>query len=242
MTRICVTTHRYLLIMARLRVYDVAEQDFRKVVANSLSLRQIIRTLQLHDHTNTYKRLRRRIEDLALDTSHFRSCGQRRASYSPEQLRDAVKNSRSLRQTLIALGLRAEGGNYRTVRRAIDTLEIDTSHFTGQGWRKDSTRPMTPPRPLKEVLVENSEATTSHVRRRLLQEGLVEQQCAICGIREWMGKPLTIELDHVNGIHNDHRLENIRMLCPNCHSQTPTYRGRNRRRPETRTPTQLCIL
>lgn len=228
--------------MTRQRVYDVADEDFRRAVASCVSLRQIIRKLQLHDHTNTYKRLRQRIEEMHLDTSHFRASGRGRASYSPAQLKDAVKASRSVRQTLIALGLRPEGGNYKSVQGAIERLQLDTSHFTGQGWRKDSTRPITPPRPLSEVLVRNSDFNTSHVRKRLLRECMIDQQCDVCGIREWMGQPLTIELHHINGIRNDHRLENIRMLCPNCHSQTSTYRGRNRRRPESPTPTQLCIL
>jgi hypothetical protein len=68
------------------------------------------------------------------------------------------------------------------------------------------------------------------VKRRLLEAGILKNICDLCGISEWRGEPLAIQLDHRNGIRNDHRLENLRMLCPNCHSQTETYAARNRRR------------
>lgn len=68
------------------------------------------------------------------------------------------------------------------------------------------------------------------IKRRLLELGLLRDECSRCGITEWRGKPLAIHLDHINGVKNDNRIENLRMLCPNCHSQTPTFSGRNLRR------------
>ncbi len=68
------------------------------------------------------------------------------------------------------------------------------------------------------------------VKRALLREGILSNKCDECGLDEWRGKPLSIHVDHINGIHDDHRLENLRMLCPNCHSQTETYGAKNRRR------------
>lgn len=230
-----------LKCMPRRRVYEIPENEFRTAVSECLSLRAIIRTVGLHDHTNTYKRLRQRIAELGLDTSHFRGSGRRPRAYTPEQLKDAVAASRSIRQTLLALGIRGEGGNYKIVRRDIEAFDIDTSHFTGRGWRIGETKPVTPPRPLGDVLVKDSALSTSQVRKRLLREGLIEQRCQLCGISEWMGKSLTIELDHINGVHNDHRLANLRMLCPNCHSQTRTYRGRNIRQQSSK-PIQLGML
>lgn len=67
------------------------------------------------------------------------------------------------------------------------------------------------------------------IRRVLLREGVLEKRCAVCGIDSWLGQPLSLHLDHINGIATDHRIENLRMLCPNCHSQTDTYGGRNLR-------------
>lgn len=226
---------------ARRRVYDITEEEFRSAVSNSLSLRGTIRTLDLHDHTNTYKRLRQRISDLGLDVSHFRAHGRRPRRYHRAQLEAAVAGSRSIRQTLEKLGLRPEGG-YSIIRRDLRAFQIDTSHFRGRGWRLGETRPVSPPRPLSQLLVQDSPTSTCQIRKRLLREGLLELRCQICATTEWLGRPLTLELDHVNGINNDHRLENLRLLCPNCHSQTDTFRGRNRGRYSTAQPTQLSIL
>lgn len=82
--------------------------------------------------------------------------------------------------------------------------------------------------PITRLLATSKSRTA--VRRRLLDDGVLENACSICGLREWQGKPISMHIDHINGIRDDHRLENLRMLCPNCHSQTPTYAGRNAKR------------
>jgi 5-methylcytosine-specific restriction endonuclease McrA len=82
---------------------------------------------------------------------------------------------------------------------------------------------------IDEMLTEKSPYARPHIRARLLNNSILKQECSICGISEWLGKPLSFDLDHINGISDDHRLENLRMLCPNCHSQTETYRGRNKK-------------
>jgi hypothetical protein len=76
------------------------------------------------------------------------------------------------------------------------------------------------------VLLANTKSRAA-VRRRLLSEGWLQNECSICGLREWLGQPIAMHIDHINGVRDDHRFENLRMLCPNCHSQTPTYGGRN---------------
>ncbi len=86
-------------------------------------------------------------------------------------------------------------------------------------------------KPIARVIVESR--NRSNLKWRLLQEGLLSNRCEACGLTEWRGKPLSIQIDHVNGIANDNRLENLRMLCPNCHSQTETFSGRNARRRKT---------
>jgi Zn finger protein HypA/HybF involved in hydrogenase expression len=79
-----------------------------------------------------------------------------------------------------------------------------------------------------EYLVENSKNGRHNIKRRLLREGLIENVCSECGLKDtWNGKPISLELDHINGVNNDNRLENLRMLCPNCHSQTETFKSRN---------------
>jgi 5-methylcytosine-specific restriction endonuclease McrA len=82
--------------------------------------------------------------------------------------------------------------------------------------------------PIEEFLTENSSCSRTNLKRRLLREGLLENVCHICGqLPEWNGKPLVLQLDHINGISNDNRLENLRIICPHCHSQTENFAGKN---------------
>jgi 5-methylcytosine-specific restriction endonuclease McrA len=81
--------------------------------------------------------------------------------------------------------------------------------------------------PLEVLLSPGRGTTRASIKPRLIQAGLLTEKCARCGIMEWLGQPLSLELHHVNGVNSDHRLENLQLLCPNCHSQTDTYGGRN---------------
>lgn len=145
------------------------------------------------------------------------------------EFRQAVAESLSIRQVLNASGLVPAGGNYKTVQSRIKRLGLDTSHFTGKGWntgaryssfgRKAS---------LVEILIEGSTYHFTHgLKKRLLKENIKAWLCEGCGLQEWRGLAIPLELHHCNGIHNDHRLENLQLLCPNCHAQTTSYRGKN---------------
>lgn len=148
---------------------------------------------------------------------------------SDEELKTAVKNSTSIRQTLISLNLNETGTAYRVFKRRVETLGIDTSHFTGKGYLKGKTHNWATKTPLKNILVKKSSYGTSYLKKRLLDEGLLEYKCygVGCGITDWLDKPIVLQLDHINGDPEDHRIENLRLLCPNCHSQTETFAGRN---------------
>jgi len=150
-----------------------------------------------------------------------------RYTYSEQELREAVKKSTSIRQVLEKLDIVPAGGNYQTTNRRIKKLNIDISHFTGQAWNRGKV--IGPKRPIEEYLIENSVVQSFKLKGRLIAEGLKQHKCECCGITEWMGKPAPIELDHINGNHHDNRLENLRILCPNCHAQTDTYRGKNKK-------------
>jgi ribosomal protein S27AE len=104
--------------------------------------------------------------------------------------------------------------------------------FAGASWRKAVERGKLAARarqaPLSKVLMTSRSRTT--IKRRLIQAGVLLNACGDCGLTEWRGKPLSIQIDHRNGIRDDHRLENLRMLCPNCHSQTATFGAKNRKR------------
>lgn len=148
----------------------------------------------------------------------------RKRTWTDEQLRSAVENSGSMRKVLQCLGLQATGGNYCSIRSWLIELQIDTTHFYGKGWCKE------PPRfswSLNEILVERSVYTNSGaLKKRLLKEGVLSAQCARCGLSEWLGRSIPLELEHINGVRTDNRRENLQFLCPNCHAFTPTYRRR----------------
>lgn len=124
------------------------------------------------------------------------------------------------------LGLVAMGGNYATVRRRIELLAVDISHFTGNKGKPYCVRPE---RALADMLVAGTPCQSDRLRKRLIREGFFEHACYTCGNREWQGQPIPLELEHINGDHDDNRLENLTVLCPNCHAQTSTYRGRKKK-------------
>ena len=141
----------------------------------------------------------------------------------------AVAKSTSVAGVLRCLDVTVSGWNSRRVHLQVAMDRLDTSHWLGQAYLRGETHGYSKSTPLAEILVEHSTyANTGQLKRRLVAGGLLRDACYECGITEWRGRKLALQLDHVNGVGDDHRLENLRLLCPNCHSQTATYRGRNR--------------
>lgn len=149
-----------------------------------------------------------------------------RSTYSDEALRDAVRDSFSLAGALRLLGRSPTGANYPTMARRIRKLGLPTTHWTGMGHSRGSSGQGKVRRELGEILVPQSSYSTNHLKKRLLKTGLLQYTCSFCGLSNWRGIPISLQLDHINGIPDDHRLENLRLLCPNCHSQTETFTGR----------------
>ncbi len=148
--------------------------------------------------------------------------------WTNKQLIASVSKSQSFRQVIIALGLVPAGGNYAHVVREVHRLKLNITHFKGKGWSKGKIIPREPIIPMSHILVSNSGFQSFKLKKRLFAAGLKKPRCEICG---WAAiSPdgrIPLELDHINGNHRDNRIENLRILCPNCHSLQPTHRGRN---------------
>lgn len=130
-----------------------------------------------------------------------------------------------MHDVLRRLGYIPNGGMFRNIVAHIQRLDLDTSHFGGgQGWARGRRFPGRAARPLTELLVVGSSfGSSSNLRKRLVAAGLKPPRCEECGLSEWRGRPIALALDHINGDHTDNRLENLRILCPNCHAQTDTW-------------------
>jgi hypothetical protein len=152
--------------------------------------------------------------------------------FTESDARRAIAGSRSWAEALRKLGYCHNGGNPRTLQKYARLWGIPTEHFdpgaaVRESLARSAARNMFA---LEEVLVENSTYSRSNLKKRLFASGLKQPICEICGQGEiWRGRPMGLILDHVNGIRNDHRLENLRMVCPNCAATLDTHCGRNGR-------------
>jgi hypothetical protein len=155
----------------------------------------------------------------------------KKRTWTAQQLKDAVRDSFSYRRVLNRLGLREAGGNYSQIKKYIKEYHLNISHFKGKGWNAGMRGIGKPIVPLEKILVKNSSFQSFKLKKRLFVAGLKSKCCEECGWNE-ISKDgrLPLELDHINGDSRDNRLENLRILCPNCHSLKPTHRGRNRKK------------
>lgn len=150
----------------------------------------------------------------------------RKRSWELGDLIEAVKKSSSKRAVLKKIGLKPTGGNYKQLEKYIREYDIDTAHFLGQGWNVGLKFRPKLQKPLSEILVADSDFQSHKLKKRLLREGVKQARCECC---EWAERSkdgrVPLEINHKNGDSRDNRIENLEILCPNCHSLRPHYRG-----------------
>lgn len=151
----------------------------------------------------------------------------KRKIYDIVDLKLSVKNSTSIYGVIDLLGLNRNNGNHvRRIKQDIETYSLDVTHFKGKIWNAGLKTGYK--HPLDEYLCSNGRYINSHtLKLRLIDEGIFEHKCNKCGLSRWNDKDIPIELEHKNGEHSDNRLENLEILCPNCHAQTSTYCSKN---------------
>ncbi len=216
--------------MQRHRKYT-AEQ-LETAVASGGNLHTILKALGLVPRGGNYESVRRQIARLGLDAPQLdglraRARGSTDVAVTDDEIVTFVRESRSFADVLRRIGRPPGGRAQARLKIKVAALGVDTSHFTGAGWRRGDNTPVVPAAPLDQYLVAGRLCQSSTLKRRLIESGLKRAQCERCSRTEWNGAPIPLELDHVNGRRDDNRIDNLRLLCPNCHAQTDTYRGRN---------------
>jgi hypothetical protein len=146
-----------------------------------------------------------------------------------EELKELVARSQSLSDIVRAIGP-VNGNSFAVLKHRLETENIDHSHIQKGHGANSGRRFARPATPFEEILTKNSSYNRCWLKKRLLQSGKLIEKCACCDLgNEWHGKKLVLVLDHKNGIHNDNRIENLRLLCPNCNSQMDTFCGKNKK-------------
>lgn len=199
------------------------KERLTEAATTSRTLSEALGKLGVDPKGGSRRYVRDRMRKLGVDTSHFEREG---AKWTREVLEPVVAVSTSVQDVLRRLGIDAVGGHHTHISRRLAALGIDTTHFTPtrRGRPKGSLGS-----PLCLRSPQDGRVPGHRLRRHLLFAG-VEERCMMCGTGpEWNGKPLQLEVDHINAEWWDNRLRNLRFLCPNCHAVTDTYRGRRRR-------------
>jgi len=218
--------------------YNWDINEIKETVKECFSIGATLRKLGFKSTTGTRQKIKEIIKENLIDISHFdrnKAISLFRENnvfprWDINKLKESIKTSTNRGEVLVKMGLRKAGGNYNTIQKYIKQYNIDISHFippfSSYVAMVNSVKKNA--RKNEDIFCENSSVCRSVVRSRIIRDSLIEYKCRDCGITTiWNNKKITLQLEHINGVFNDNRLINLCWLCPNCHSQTDTYTGRN---------------
>ena len=211
---------------AKLKYSD--KELLKKLVLKSNTFKDVLLNLDLLPIESNYNTLKKYLNLYGIDYNHISLNHKRnktKSDYSYVNLLSIVESSNSIAEVLKKIGLSTGNGNYKTIKEYLRIHNINTSHFkrSYECLRKTNKRQMF------DILVDDSTyLNTNNLKNRLFDEGIKERKCEKCGQDEnWHGEHISLILDHINGKYNDNRLENLRILCPNCNATLPTHCGKN---------------
>ncbi|MEV2243624.1 HNH endonuclease [Streptomyces sp. NPDC049970] len=199
--------------------------------AHSHSIREILEYMGVPPSDGPYGYIRKQLDRFGIDTSHFTSGRRYDRPLAPyRELASAVANSKSMAGALQFLGHADNGAVRARLKRSLNAYGLSTAHFTGQGHALGTISPhRKAASEILQLLDSGSVRTRTTLLRRALDDIGVPHMCSACGIGDtWQGRRLVLEIDHVSGDHLDNRRENLRYLCPSCHSQTEAFSKRRR--------------
>jgi hypothetical protein len=209
------------------------EQQFRAAIDDPdvRTMADLCRALGIVPRGGNYETLRHYAARLGVDLAGRLGSNGGRAARRPDlpdetSFREVVARNTSLAGVIRELGWPINSTSYRRVHARIEELEIDLDHLHGRTWANGVSRSARRV-PLRSYLRRGQLVHGSTLRRRLVEEGLKDHRCEACDLTRWRGRPIPLELDHIDGDRTNNELQNLRLLCPNCHALTPTYRGRN---------------
>jgi hypothetical protein len=205
-------------------------EEATEAVGRSSTWADALRALGLSPFGKNFATIRKWAAAWEIDVAHLPPYRPRRSGprFTETQAREAIADARSWSEALRRLGYCTTGGNPRTLKKWAEFWKIPTDHFDPYAASREALRAARQPRPLAELLVVDSTYSRSNLKQRLYDEGLKRPVCELCDQGEiWRGRRMGLILDHANGIRNDNRIENLRIVCPNCAATFDTHCGRN---------------
>ncbi|MET7682814.1 HNH endonuclease signature motif containing protein [Streptomyces sp. NPDC005423] len=211
-----------------MRLSAYTRERLAEAARGARTLSEALERLGVDPGSSTRRYVLGRMKNLGVDVSHFEREG---VKWTKDRLQTAVSASTNMCEVLRHLGLEVVGGHHTHISRRIKAYDIDTSHFQRPTRRGKPRRPRTP----AALLVEQAAACARRMQSDRLRWAMtavgVPERCALCGTDTvWRGRTLPLEVDHLDGNWRDNRIQNLRLLCPNCHSTTDSYRGRGKGR------------